>query len=239
MIQSASRANDEMCIVFSVLYDVLHVLGIKDEDDIESLLIKKVDTSTTKMIQFPGTISIANQLSTTSERSNYSVTSGSGSISTSSKPSNPKLHIFTATCPFTLPNSDAESSEKQYDAVCFHQDCVHFSESRSCYLSNFEKTTFKTALNVPDPFEFIDTVRLSAYSRYFIMKWTREKPPSQSTWTRDAREGAVNSPGNIQLCIPFVFTNSSRIVNLLSDLLDDNIETFMELRSSLYNNLSH
>lgn len=239
-IQTSSLALDNLSIAFTSLPDLACFLGIRDEKDYEALLTRESVRENSNLFQVVGTYEVNQFCGGPSQ--NSSSTSSLNSISATSNPP-PSISLFIGCAPFkgrllsvASGNDDEECSnieDGKYHSVVYEQRCSHFSLTQMCFRSPWIANNYETDFCDDYDYEKIEANKAADFPNHFVLHWTRMVHPSTSKWTSDVRGMSDNCPGTLRLSIPTVYMNSRLNVETVRSLLDEHIETFMDLRTTL------
>ena len=116
---------------------------------------------------------------------------------------------------------------------------------QKCFREPWTTKKIETKMYTNCSFDLDGTVDKKQLKNYFVLTWSRQATPSVVKWTRDVHEVANNSPvdvhevannspGCLRLSVPTVLFTSNRNVRSLVPILDNNIETFMKVRSKMH-----
>lgn len=247
--QSGSNAADNMNILFSCLADLATFLRIRDDNDFETILSKEVVTPAVTMLRIIGTFEIddnddGNDGSNCNDGSTVlTQTRSTESISASSDRSR-TVRLFVGSSPvqFVVGGGSNTGNSSQHEVLAsafqttvISQECRYFCSMQKCYRTQWKPLQVSSNLFVDCFFDLDGTVSKEQQSSYFRLNWTRQAAPSSVKWTRDVQDVSNNSPGIIRLSVPSVYFSANRNVLSIVSILDDHIETFMNLRSKIHN----
>ena len=174
---------------------------------------------------------------------NSTQTTATKSVSATSE-KHSTIQLFVGSAPVNYENqtsvgaSERITEQSRYSSTILMQTCKHFSSVQKCYCTPWKVRNVHTDLSVNCSFDMDGTVPKAQLERFFIMNWSRQAAPSSFKWTRDVHDSGNNTPGMLKLSIPFVLLTSNRNVSALVSILDNHIETFMRLRSTLHSSSS-
>ena len=189
-----------------------------------------------------GTYSLTNTYGDMNVGKSEKQTRNTGSVSASSENSS-RIVVFVGSAPVKYFSDDARregnkgediGEESMFTSSILTQECKHFCSSRKCYSSPWEVKPIRTDFSVNCKIDLDGTVSKEQLSKHFLLNWSRQIAPSSTKWTRDVHETGGNIPGILKLSIPYVFFNSTKNVRALESILDNNIETFMKVRSKIH-----
>ena len=246
-IQTSSLASSNYTIAFTSLPDLAMFLGIRDEKDYEKLLTKEVVKHDTTFLQIIG--SYLRHDDQNERQPNNSSNSSIGSVSANTgAPS--FLRLFVGSSPIKgcclsggSYNDDYQSSSLncgKYHTMVYEQRCSHFSSTQMCFQSPWIGKHFETDFcHDEDDMNRAEDGEVDTFQKHFVLNWSRMTPPSTSKWTKDVQGTHENCPGSISLSIPTIYMNSNKNVTSMVKLLDEYIETHMNLRTDLPNNKAY
>lgn len=250
-MQSGSSASNNLNILFSTLADLASFLGVRDDNDFELILSKEVLTDETCLLRVLGTFNVENvggeegmshKYSTSTTSPTRTISTQSANSSSVSK-NNPVLRLFVGSCPVVyqpsppvahVNSTSDDDNNEMFRSTLFQQECRHFCAVQKCYRMPWTVKHINSRLMVNSSFHMDGTIEKEQLKKYFLLTWTRQPAPSAVKWTRDVHNVGRNSPGCIRLSIPTVMFSSNRNVRSLVGILDEHIETFMKIRSTIH-----
>lgn len=238
-IQSGSVASDNLTVIFSTLADITRFLGIRDELDYESILVKEVVDESKTILRLMGTFQVEEVADTDSVGSTHHSISADSNFN---RHNHKQIRIYVATAPSAVsidtindgdqnPNNSAPNT---FNSIVIDQKCEHFNNTSYTFQSRWTSSPVHSPFKVSCAFDLDGIARPSQLKNFFTLSWSRQSAPSSKKWTKDIHSLGTNSPGSLRLSLPSVFISASKNVTALSAILDENIETFMNFRSSLY-----
>ncbi len=252
-IQAGSVAADNLTVIFSTLADVTDFLRMRDELDYESVLVKELVDKNRSFLRLIGTFRIHEDTSgggkLMESRVSSSNSSGAQSISVVSDKTyhkNRRICLYVASAPVSVTHKAMSTEQgqrkdiesEQLSTILIEQKCEHFSTTSKAFQSQWTVSPGFSNFKVCCTFDLDGIVRPSQLNNYFTLSWTRLQSPSTKKWTRDIHNIGINSPGTLCLSLPSIFLSSPRNVSDLGSIMDNNIETFMDVRSKIYRSSS-
>ena len=250
-MQSGSSASNNLNILFSTLADLASFLGVRDDNDFELILSKEVVTDGNCLLRVLGTFNLENVGDEGGKYRNYSTSTTSPTTTISSQSANsssvsknnPVLRLFVGSCPVVyqpkppaahVNSTSNDDNNQMFHSTLFQQECRHFCAVQKCYRMPWTVKHINSRLMVNSSFHLDGTIVKEQLKNYFLLTWTRQPAPSAVKWTRDVHNVGSNSPGCIRLSLPTVMFSSNRNVRSLVGILDEHIETFMKIRSTIH-----
>lgn len=185
------------------------------------------------MLRILGTLHIENKDEAVND-SNDSISASSESPST--------ISLFVGSAPVKHATSNNVRNEPignqlqqiKYQSTIIQQRRSNFCRSQKCYRTPWTLMNILNAFSIDCRFHLDGTVPKEQLTKHFQLTWNLQNAPSSKKWTTVIQDVRNNPPGHLLLSVPFVFINASRNVNSLLSILDNNIETFMKIRSKLH-----
>ena len=237
--QSGSTASTDMSVIFSSLSDLTSFLRIRDDNDFEAILSKEVLSSTSTLLRILGSLKLSSHADNEPQRrqENTALTSTTLSVSASSEQSQ-FVHVYVGTAPISSSSSRSRAEHKIFSSTVFTQECKHFCSVQKCFRTPWTLKQIESPHLVDCSFHLDGAVSAEEMKNYFTLKWKQQVAPSSSKWTRDVQDVGSNPPGVLHLSVPAICVSTSRNVHSLVSLLDNHIETFMRVRSSMHSSSS-
>lgn len=244
--QSGSSASDNMNILFSSLADITTFLRIRDDSDYDKILSKEVISESKNILRILGTY-VIKDVDDKCEDSDLHPSGASTSTSSVSALSESRrfLWLFVGSAPVNfrevmarkggLSHPDDDTEEERFTSTLFQQECRHFCTTQKCFRMPWTTKNIESRMSVNCSFDLDGTVDKEQLKQHFVLNWSRQAAPSGVKWTRDVQDVGNNAPGCLRLTIPAIMVTSNKNVRSLVSILDNRIETFMNVRSRMHN----
>lgn len=245
IIQSGSCASNNLTIIFSTLSDLASFLGIRDDKDYESMVVKEAIGEDRSLLRLLGTYLVEETRSLTPSATATDDKDGHSSICAESNDQKilreQHLCLYVASTPVTVvqelrrgsPRKLSESNNTLFDTVIIEQKCAHFNRVSNTFQTPWRVRRCTSDFAVTCNFDLDGEVQEENLQTYFTLSWSRLPHPSCKKWTRDVHDIGDNCPGNLTLTVPYIFISANKNVRDLSKILDTTIEYFMSLRSRI------
>lgn len=240
-ISSGSQSMSDLSVVFASFSDLSALIGVKDERDLEHMLVKEVTNENASYLRLLGTFStefrggIHRGESEAGSSSSISETSALGpkriELYVGSAPVKRGLGVRT---PPRMPTEPREGpNELGFRSILFTQRCEHFSPAKMCFQKPWVPRSMRSKFNVTCQLEPDGDIGSEKILDHFVISWSRLTSPSKSKWTLDMMDTQGNVPGVLSLSIPIVYFNSRHNIRALSSVLDNFFEDIMDLHKEL------